>query len=60
MTKLGKTVRDSVTGFEGVATHFHQAWRGPSWYTVVSKTLHEGKIVEEAIDDWRLEVVESQ
>jgi hypothetical protein len=25
------------------------------WYTVVSTKLHDGKIVEEFIDDWRLQ-----
>jgi hypothetical protein len=30
------------------------------WYTVVSTQLHDGKIVEEFIDDWRLQELAGQ
>ena len=59
--KLGDTVRDSVTSFEGVAVAKIEWFKGTTAYVVQAKTLNnEGKIVQHEFEEGRLEVVSAK
>jgi len=47
MIELGAKVRDSITGFEGIATVRVEIFKGTTQYIVHGTKLHEGRIVEE-------------
>jgi hypothetical protein len=53
---LGKKVKDSITGFTGTATA--RAEYLNSTPSIRVTTLHEGKIVEEWMDESRLSVTD--
>jgi len=56
--KLGSKVRDSLTGFEGIATARHEYLYGCIRITVTPQELKDGKPVEESwFDEQRLELV---
>ncbi len=54
MIELGTKVRDSVTGFEGVATVKIEIFKGTTQFIVQGTELHEGRIVEERFEEGRL------
>ncbi len=51
---LGDRVKDSVTGFEGIAVAKIERWKGTTSFCVQSTKLVEGKIVEEWFEEGRL------
>lgn len=61
MIRLGDVVRDTVTGFEGMAISEHTYLHGCRRISVQPQQLHEGKIVEAlTFDEPQLLVVKSQ
>jgi len=54
MIKLGEKVKDSITGFEGVATGRATYLYGCVRVLVESKKLKDGKPIEEWFDEQRL------
>lgn len=59
--KLGSKVRDSITGFSGIATARHEYLYGCIRITVTPDQLREGKPVEEQwFDEQRLSLVEER
>ena len=46
MILLGKTVKDKVTGFTGVATSYVQYMTGCNQYSVMPKVGEDGKLPE--------------
>ena len=59
MIELGAKVKDSITGFEGVATVRVEIFKGTTQYIVQGTKLHEGRIVEERFEEGRLEAVKA-
>ena len=58
MVKLGQTVRDVITGFEGVAIARTEWLYGCIRITVQPRSMHEGKPVEsQTFDEAQLAVV---
>lgn len=58
--KLGNKVKDTLTGFTGIATSQTKFLHGCTQWGVKSEELHEGKpIALQYFDDPRLEVVEA-
>lgn len=58
MIKLGKKVKDKVTGFEGIATARCEYLNGCTQYCVEPKATKEGAMLEaKYIDDSQLTVV---
>ena len=57
MIELGAKVKDSITGFEGIATVRIEIFKGTTQYIVQGTKLHEGRIVEERFEEGRLESV---
>ena len=47
MIEHGKKVKDSVTGFEGIAVIRVEYLKGTTKYVVQGTKLHDGRIVEE-------------
>ncbi len=57
--KLGNKVRDTVTGFEGVAIAKHEFLHGCVRISVQPQSLHDGKPVEaQVFDEPQLDLVE--
>jgi len=54
MIELGTKVRDSVTGFDGIATVRIEIFKGTTQFIVQGTELHEGRIVEERFEEGRL------
>ena len=54
MIELGSKVKDSVTGFEGIATVRIEIFKGTTQFIVQGTELHEGRIVEERFEEGRL------
>ncbi len=59
MIELGAKVKDSITGFEGIATVRVEIFKGTTQYIVQATKLHEGRIVEERFEEGRLEAVKA-
>ena len=60
MIQLGTKVKDSVTGFEGIAVAKYEVWKGTPQYSVQATTLNsEGKIIEHGFEEGRLEVIKA-
>lgn len=57
MVKLGSKVKDTITGFEGVAVGRTEWLYGCTRIGVESCTLHEGKPLVEWFDEQRMEVL---
>ncbi len=55
---LGFTVRDRITGFQGVATGRTLYLNGCVRYTVEGRVQDDGKLPVEWFDEARLEIVE--
>jgi hypothetical protein len=55
MIELGSKVKDSVTGFEGIAVIRVEYLKGTTKYVVQGTKLHDGRIVEESFEEGRLE-----
>ncbi len=55
--KLGDRVKDTVTGFTGIAVMRLEKFKGATAFAVQSSELVEGKIVEEWFEEGRLEIV---
>jgi len=58
MISLGQMVRDTITGFTGVATVKVERWYGSTYYVVESKELCEGRPIEATFEEKRLELAE--
>jgi hypothetical protein len=58
--KLGDAVRDTVTGFVGVAVARIERLKGATAIGVQSKQLHEGKVIEEWFEEGRLEAISAK
>lgn len=59
MVKLGDRVKDSITGFMGIAIGKTEGLHGCMRFGVEPEALHEGKPIEaQWFDDQRLELVE--
>lgn len=58
MIRLGEKVKDSVTGFTGIAVMRVERWKGSTQFVVQSPELFEGKIIEEGFEEARLEKIE--
>lgn len=57
---LGDTVKDTLTGFEGVLTSRTVWWNGCDRYSVRSQKLHDGKVVgDEVFDGLQLDLVKA-
>lgn len=59
MIELGTKVKDSITGFEGIATVRVEIFKGTTQYIVQGTKLHEGRIVEERFEEGRLQAVKA-
>lgn len=60
MIKLGSKVRDSITGFTGIATSRHEYLYGCMQIGITPVELREGKPVETwHFDDQRVELLEA-
>jgi hypothetical protein len=60
MIQLGSLVRDTISGFEGIAMARADYLTACTTYAVAAKGLHEGKpIAWQWFDEPRLEVVEA-
>lgn len=60
MIQLGAKVKDSVSGFEGIAVGRYEAWKGATVYIVHAATLNsEGKVVEHSFEEGRLEAIKA-
>ncbi len=57
---LGMKVRDTVTGFTGIAVAKLEKLKGTTAYSVQSTELFEGRIVEEWFEEGRLEVIQQE
>ena len=60
MIELGKKVKDSVTGFEGIAVIRVEYLKGTTKYVVQRTTLHEGRIVEESFEEGRARICQGR
>ena len=59
--KLGDLVRDTITGFEGIAVAKTDWLNGCSRFSLQSTGLHEGKVLDaECFDEMQLELVGSK
>lgn len=54
---LGKTYKDRISGYEGVADSVYFYLNGCVRVNLVSKKLHEGKVVDATFDEQCLESV---
>jgi len=60
MVRLGSKVRDTITGFQGIATGRTEWLYGCTRISVEPTTLHEGKPIESHwFDEQRIEVLEA-
>ena len=59
MIQVGSTVKDSVTGFEGMVVVRIEVFKGTTQYIVQATKLHEGKIIEERFEEGRLLAVQA-
>lgn len=60
MINLGNMVQDKITGFRGMAVAKHIYLNGCVRYSVVSKELESGKIIDEYIDETQLVILEKE
>lgn len=52
--KLGALVKDTVSGFKGIASARHEYLNGCIRYSVTAQELKEGKVIEENFDTEQL------
>ena len=59
--QLGSKVKDTITGFTGIATGFLTFMYGCNRVQITPQELHEGKTIDpEWFDDQRVEVIAEQ
>ena len=56
---LGKRARDKVTGFEGIITGEAVYLSGHKSYEITLDSLVDGKIVENQVNENRVEIIQS-
>ncbi len=54
---LGDKVKDTVTGFTGIAVAKLERFKGTTTFAVQSTVLVEGRIIEDWFEEGRLEAV---
>lgn len=60
MIKLGRTVRDTITGFEGVATGCAEYLWGCKKILIEGKVQADGKMPSQWVDEQRVEYSDSE
>lgn len=57
---LGSDVRDTLTGFKGVAFGYTMWMNGCNRYLIQSRDLREGKVVDLWVDEQQVELVKEE